>query len=166
MRGSKIIVSSEPRGRSQGVIVSGTPKPGTHMEIVPSTVDKSGIFTYRAVTRNDGAKGPIAILLEDELQGGLPTQAYVSGSYGKIYWPAAGEELNILMRDEPATGTANITNIGDPLEVDGATGMVQAVQTGGPTGAHESSPWTLMEHLGVDLTANTLVHAQYRGDQA
>ncbi len=165
-RGSKIIVSSEPRGRVQGCLISGTPSPGTIMELVPSTIDVNGLFTFRAASRVDGGKGGNPILLDDELQGKLATDAYISGTYGRIYWPIAGEEFNCLFRDQPGTGTVNAAQIGDKLEVDGATGMLQAVGTGGATGSHASSPFQLLEHPGVDNTTNVLYHVQYLGDNA
>lgn len=165
-RGTKVIVSSEPRGRFQGCIISGTPSPGTIMELVPSTIDQQGLFTFRAASRLDGAKGGNPILMEDDKQGGLISTAYVSGTYGMIYWPAAGEEFNCLLRYQSGTGTSLNENIGDKLEVDGATGMLQGVGTGGATGSHVSAPFVLLEHGGVAYSANTPVHVQYLGDNA
>lgn len=166
MKGQKIIRAADPKGHFEECVISGTPSPGTVMELVPSTAAQGGRFTYRACTRNDGAKGGIAVLLEDGLQGKTVDDAYVSGTRGFLYWPVAGEELNMLLRDPVGTGTTNSTNIGDLLEVDGATGMLQAVGSGGPTGAHVSSPFMLLEHLGVDLTENTLVRVKYLGNNA
>lgn len=166
-RGKEIVMDSpNVRGKFEEGIVSGTPKPGTCMEIVPNTAPVGGRFTWRAWTRNDGAKGPIVVLREDALQGKTTTDAYVSGTRCFLYWPCAGDHLNMLLRYQPGTGTSLNENIGDLLEVDGATGMLQGVGTGGPTGSHASSPFWLMEDLGVALTANTLVWVQYLGNQA
>lgn len=169
MQGQKIIVSCEPKGRFEGVIVSGTPKPGTCMEYVPSINPISGRFTMRARTITfplDGQKGPVCVLLADELQGGTNTQAYTSGRWGEVYWPTAGDDLNMLLRYQPGTGTALDENIGDLLEIDGSTGMLQGVGTGGATGSHLSAPFQLMEHLGVALTTNALVWVKYLGNGA
>ena len=165
-RGAEIIVSANPQGKFDECIVSGTPKPGTCMEIVPSTDPVGGRFTFRAVTRNDGAKGPIAVLLPDSFQGKLANDAYVTGTRGFLYWPLAGEELNMLLRYQPGTGTSLDENIGDLLEVDGASGKLQGVGTGGPTGSHASAPFMLLEHLGLALTADTLIWTRYLGNNA
>lgn len=166
-RGQEIILSADPKGHFDSGFISGTPKPGTCMEIVPSTAPKGGRFTYRAVSRNDGAKGPICVLVNDYLQGKLSTDAYVSGTFApNLYWPIAGEELNMLIRDQPGTGTSLSENIGDLLEVDGATGMLQGIGTTGPTGTHASAPFMLLEHLGIDKTDNFLAWVKYLGNNS
>ena len=165
-RGNEIIVSAHPQGVFEECVISGTPKPGTLMEIVPSTEPVNGRFTYRAFSAGDGFKGPCVVLMPDSLQGKLATDAYVTGTRGFLYWPIAGETLNIMKRYQPGTGTANIENIGDKLEVDGATGMLQAVGTGGPTGSHVSAPFYLLEHGGVADTADSLKWVKYLGNNA
>lgn len=160
MNGTKIIVSAEPRGRQFSGIVSGTPKPGTHMEIVPATSAIGGHFTFRASTDPDGNPRVIIVLLEDDDQGFGPSQAFVNGTPCKLYCPAMGEELNMLMRKTVGTGTLGIENVGDELEVDGASGMLQAAQA---VTAGKCRPWTLLEHLGVALTVDTLVWVMFNG---
>lgn len=167
MQGSQIIRAAEPKGHFEECVISGTPLPGTCMEIVPSTLPKSGRFTYRAVSRADGAKGQVTILYEDHLQGKLATDAYVNATRGFLYWPIAGEEFNMLLRAASGTGTANEENIGDLLEIDGASGMLQAIGTTGATGAHASAPFMLLEHLGVAISGGSaLVRVKYLGNNA
>jgi len=154
-----VITGAEFRGRIEGIIVSGTPYPGTCMELM-STAPVSGRMTYRArgtTFTKDGSIGPIAVLLEDELQGGGLTQAYTTGRVGRIYWPLPGDELMMRLRYQSGTGTSASEQIGDPLEIDAATGMLQAVGTVAGTGSHASAPFQLFEHLGVALTADTPV---------
>lgn len=159
--GNKILINTDAKGRRQSCIISGTPKPGTHMEIVPATgPNGSGLFTYRAATRADGAAGQIVVLLEDDEQGKTVNDAYVSGTVGKLYWPLAGDEMNCLLRDPVGTGTANMHEVGDNLALDGATGMLQAA------GSATAKPWQLLEDLTTDPTANFLAHCQFRGSQA
>ena len=165
-KGQDIILTAEPKGQFEEIVVSGTPKPGTLMEIVPSTNPVSGRFTMRAVSRADGAKGPICILVPDREQGQLFDTAYVTATRGFVYWPVAGEEFNMFLRRQAGTGTSLNENIGDLLEVDGATGMLQGIGTGGPTGAHASAPFQLLEHLGVALTGDTLIWVKYLGNNA
>lgn len=160
MNGQKIIVSAEPRGRQFSGIVSGTPKPGTVMEIVPGTLSIGGRFTYRASSKADGIPRNIIVLLEDDDQGFGASQAYVTGTPCKLYCPARGEELNMLLRREAGTGTAGTSTVGDELEVDGASGMLQAAQT---QAANKCRPFTLLEHLGVALTADTLIWVMFNG---
>lgn len=165
--GQEIVIESQPKGKWDAGTISGTPKPGTCLEIVPGTLAVNGRFTWRAVSRNDGAKGPIAVLVNDFNQGKLSTDAYVSGEFApNIYWPIAGEELNMLLRYQPGTGTVNSETVGDLLEVDGASGKLQAVGTGGPTGTHASAPFMLLEHLGVSAGADSLVWVKYLGNLA
>lgn len=164
---NEVIVSAQARGYREECIISGTPKPGTHMEIVPSTApDGNGRFTYRACTRVDGSRGPVIILDVDGQQGKTRDDAYVSGTRGFLYWPVSGDELNLLIRDQPGTGTANMENIGDRLEIDGATGMLQPYGTEGSTGQHTSGPYWLMERRGVDVSTNVHVFVKYLGNQA
>lgn len=159
-KGNEIIVSSNPKGHFVEVLISGTPKPGTVMELVPSTeADANGHHTYRARTGTDGAKGPIPVLLNytQNLIGRTRDDAYASGDLGMIYFPIAGEELNMLIRDQPGTGTANLSNVGDLLGVDGASGMLQ------PVGSGASAPFELLVHLGTDLSANFHAWVRFRG---
>ncbi len=161
-KGNEIIVSAEPKGHFEECVISGTPKPGTVMELVPATSPQGGRFTYRACTRADGAKGPIAVLLPDSLQGKLATDAYTNASRGFLYWPIAGEELNMLLRYQPGTGTASTDDIGELLEVDGASGMLQA-----DTGvAAVSTPFMILENIDAAFTADRLTFVKYLGNNA
>lgn len=160
MRGSSVIASACPRGHREECIISGTPLPGTCAEIVPSTIDVGGVFTYRNVTRSNGAKGPVVVFLEDRQQGKLITDAYVSGTRGFLYWPVAGEELNLLVRETVGTGTAGEENVGDLLAIEKATGELMA------GGALASTPFYLLEHGGVDLGDDNLRLVKYLGNNA
>jgi hypothetical protein len=169
MRGNTIIVSAEPRGRFEGVIISGTPKPGTVM--LPTNANVSvgvGRSTYSARTGYlDGAPGPVAVLVEDWLQGCTVTQAYVSGAWGMIYWPQAGEELNMILKYESGTGTHGEELIGALLEIQGSTGKLQAKGTwNSPVGAHISAPFEQLEQLGVALVTDYLLWCRYLGNAA
>lgn len=161
MLGNKILVNDDAKGRRQSCVISGTPKPGTHMEIVPSTAPNgSGLHTYRACSRADGTTGPLIVLLEDDEQGKTYADAYVSGTVGKLYWPVQGDELNLRMRDQPGTGTSGIDNVGDQLSIDGASGMLQA------GGSATQKPYWLLEDLTQDQSADSLVWVQCLGTQA
>lgn len=158
-KGTQIVVNAEPRGVLEECVISGTPKPGTIVELVPSTAPIGNRFTYRLCTRANGAKGPVTVLREDHLQGKLSTDAYVAGTVGFLYWPIAGDDLNMLLRETVGTGTAGEENIGDLLAIEKATGELMA------GGALASTPFMLMEHLGVS-SADQLVWVKYLGNQA
>lgn len=159
MKGSEFILTSPPRGVFEECTVSGTPYPGTCMEIVPSTAPANGRFTYRAVTRANGAKGPVVVLGPDRLQGGLMTTIYVTATRGFLYWPVAGEELNMYLRDSAGTGTAGEENIGDLLAIEKDSGLLMA------GGSLASTPFWLMEHRGV-ATGDVHVWVKYLGNNA
>lgn len=169
MRGNTILLSCQPKGRFEGCIISGTPKPGTVMQPTSAAVSAGvGRSTYSARTGQlDGARGPVAVLLEDYLQGSGPTVAYVSGTWGQIYWPTAGDELNMILKYEPGTGTSGEELIGAFLEIVGASGKLQAKGTFNvPSGAHVSAPFEQLEQLGVALAADYLLWCRYLGNDA
>lgn len=151
-KGSEIIVSANPQGKFLEGYVSGTPKPGTIMQI-SATAAVEGRFTWTAFNRNaDGDFGICAVLLPDSLQGQSVDTAYVSGTRCFLYVPLPGEEMNILKLD--VSGTADDFAIGDYLMVDDGTGKVLA--TTGPTGA-VWQPFIALETV-TDPTADQLVY--------
>lgn len=165
-RGNEIIVSSEPRGRFTECFVSGTPKPGTVMELKQSVAMKSGRWTYEpagttansGVTRGmaaDGNRLPIAVLLPDHLQGKTASDAYADGDRGFLYFPVAGEELNMLIENQ--SGTADDFVIGDKLIVDDGTGKL-LISASTP----ESEPFVCLENI-TDPTADTLAWCLFTG---
>ena len=88
--GNQIIVSDDPKGRFLEGTVSGTPKPGTVMEIkwtVAATNDDDFTWEPYGTTAASGAKGVaadgnqrlIAVLDRDKLQGKAATTAYADG---------------------------------------------------------------------------------------
>jgi len=159
-KGNGIIVSAEPRGKFLEGYVSGTPKPGTVMQIKAGVAPVGGRFTWEPYNRSaDGERpqGPLAILLPDELQGKTVSDAYSDGDRCFLYVPIPGEELNVLVY-APGTGTADAQAIGDIYTVDDGTGML--IKT---TGTPEIEPFVCLESVS-DVTADgTLVHVMYTG---
>lgn len=156
-QGNEIIVSAERKGHREEVIVSGTPKPGCIMEVVPATASSRGIFTYRATTRTTGAKGGCPILLPNHLLGKTVGDAYVSGEQGFIYWPVAGEEFNLRVTD--VAGTADDVAIGDLFGVETTTGQLKA------NSSYTSAPFAALEAV-TDPTADYLLWVKYLGNNA
>lgn len=160
-KGLSVLVSADCDGKRGEGIISGTPKPGTHVELVPTTAPVSGRFTYRAVTRANGAKGQVTVLLEDSLQGKTRDDAYVTGTRCFLYWPRAGDEMNLLLREQVGTGTGGETNIGDLLAIEKTTGELMA------GGALASTPYQLMERVTQDVLGTDTHHwVTYLGNQA
>lgn len=169
-KGNEIIVTANPKGHFEEVIVDGTPKPGTVMVIKPgqtatSLSSQGGRWEYEpaGTTAASGAMGmgadgnrvPIAVLLEDHLQGRLATTAYVDGDRARVYYPIMGEELNMLKLD--VSGTADDFAVGTPLIVDDGTGQV-LISSGSP----EAEPFISLEVL-TDPTADQLVWCKFTG---
>jgi len=167
-KGNQIIVSDDPRGRFIEGVISGTPKPGTVMEIKwtvaaggPSGMD----FTYEAygTTAADGVKGvgadgdrrTIYVLDRNKLEGVVATTAYVDGERAFLYVPVAGEDLNMILQDVAGTGDDHA--IGDTLMVDDGTGKLLAT-----TGDPESEPFQVLEVV-TDPVADTLTLCRYTG---
>ncbi len=164
-QGNKIIVSANPRGRHLEGKVTGTPKPGTVMEIDWSEAKVDGRFTWEpyGTTSASGIKGVgadgdrriIAVLLPDKLQGKAATAAYVTGSRCFLYCPVMGEELNMLLEDVAGTGDNHA--LGDILMVDDGTGKLLAT-----TGDPESEPFVCLE-VSTKPVTDQLLHCLYTG---
>lgn len=153
--GNKIIVDSDPRGKRLEGTISGTPKPGTMMEIV-ATALVNGRPTYRVYQPGtDGEQRPCIICLEDAHNGQLATTAYATGDHGFFYIPLPGEEMNILVAD--VSGTGDDHAIGDVMIPDTGTGLF-IVTTGSP----EMEPFILLE-AATDPAADALMCAMYTG---
>lgn len=156
-RGNTIIVSANPQGKFMEGRISGTPKPGTAMQIKTSSgMGDDGRFTYEAYTPGtDGEQRETIILLEDWGLGKLMTEAYVDSDRGFLYSPVMGEELNVLKGD--VAGTADDLAFGDMLMRDTGTGKY--IKT---TGSPESEDFQCLETI-TDPVADVLVHAKYTG---
>jgi hypothetical protein len=151
-----IIVSSPPRGVIEEVLISGTPKPGTCMTVLAATEPVAGKFTYEAYNRDaDGDRAEVAVLLEDELQGLLVTTAYVAATQARVYFPAPGELLQMLMANIAGTGDAFA--IGDYFIIDDSTGKL--IDT---TGSPEIESFVCMETQAA-ITSDTLVLCRFTG---
>jgi hypothetical protein len=104
--GAQIVINPNPKGMFLEGVISGTPLPGTIVEMVPNVVQSNGRFTWRASTRAAGKDRMAAVLMEDSLQGFPFTTAYVSGTRCFMYVPISGEDVNVLV-DVLGTGTSS-----------------------------------------------------------
>ena len=153
--GNKIVLTEREKGVQLEGTISGTPKPGTVMEIV-ATALVNGRPTFRVYQPGtDGDRRPIIVCLPDELNGQLATTAYADGDHGFFYVPVPGQELNMLVAD--VSGTGDDHAIGDIMIVDTGTGKL-IVTTGSP----ESEPFILLE-AATDPTADALMRCFYTG---
>lgn len=151
-----IILTPNPKGTFINGIVSGTPKPGTCLQITPGTAKVGNKLTWRVPTlAADGERALTAILVEDNLQGKLVTDAFVDGDECTLYVPAVGEEINVLFNN--VAGTGDDVAVGDKLIVDTGTGKFNVT-----TGSPESEPFVATESV-TDPTADTLVAAIFTG---
>lgn len=154
-----IVVSAAPAGRFLEGHISGTPKPGTLMQIKAATEPKNGRFTWEVFNQaSDGIRGLIAILLEDDLQGKGIDDAYVDGSRCKLYCPIPGDELLVRVA-APGTGTGDSFAIGAKLMADDGTGLFVA-STGAAVG---SEPFVVTETAADVVSTGTLVQVMFTG---
>jgi len=152
-----ILVSTNPKGVFEEVIIDGTPKPGTCMTVKAATEPVAGKFTYEAFNDSaDGVQNEVAVLLEDELQGKLVTDAYVAATLARLYWPAPGELLQMLVAN--IAGTGDLFAIADKMIIDDGTGKLIAT-----TGTPEMEPFNIMETEAA-LTADLLILCRYTGN--
>lgn len=159
-RGLSIVINADARGNWDEGYISGTPKPGTHVEIVPATAPVGGRFTWRARSAANGAKGPIVLLVNDYEQGHIATDAVVTGTGGhKLYWPLPGDDLNCLVAESSGTGTSGSNALGDRLAVN-TSGMLMA------GGSLATQPYYLLDLTGTDAYATSLRWVKYLGSFA
>jgi hypothetical protein len=152
MRGSKIIVSSEPQGKFLEGVIGDTSKPGTKMQIQAGTALQSGRLTFvHAAPGATGDPAPTMILLEDDFQGFtanagigsiLPGPAYVAGTRCRVYCPIVGEVMNVLCEAATGTGSLNSFTIGGRLVADNATGTYIQQAT-----AANNADFVVQEHI-------------------
>lgn len=164
MKGTRILASSPQRGVMEQVIVVGTPKPGTVMEL--ADVDPVGnIYSYspygtKAASGGnyvtaDGNRKAIAILLENDPINGIYSRSYVTGEYGYIYWPVMGEWFNMILENQ--SGTAESFSITSELMVDDGTGKLLACDSDA-----EAHPFTCLETQSA-LTADVWCLVRFNG---
>lgn len=155
-KGNEIILSAYPQGKFMEGTITDTSSPGMCVEIVPATAMIDGRPSFRARSLTAGAIGPVAVLLPDSMQGKLATDAYVANTRCFVYYPMAGEELNMLVGD--VAGTGDTIAIGDLYGVNN-DGKLKA------NSSYASAPFEAME-ASAALTADKLVWFKYNGNQA
>lgn len=158
MKGTEILLSENPKGVFKEGTISGTPSPGTVMQISAAVEPIGGRHQWEVYAPGtDGNQRLIAVLLPDRLQGKLHTDAYANGDRGFLYCPVAGEELNMLV-SAPGTGTGDAVAIGDLFIVDTGTGLLVAT-----TGTPESEPFQCLETVSDVVSTGTLVWCMFTG---
>lgn len=154
-RGNKVIISSPEVGRRVAGVLSGTPKPGTCMEI-QTPFYQQGNHLYRVYQPGtDGDRRPVIVLLEDDLQGFVLGTAGVDGTMRQFYYPVSGEEMNMLIAD--VAGTADDHAALEVMIIDTGTGKLIAT-----TGSPESEPFILLE-AATDPTADYYAPCLFTG---
>jgi len=155
-----IVVSSDEsvHTRIEEVTVVGTPKPGTVLSTLAATEPVNAKFSYEPWNDSaDGVQNEVAILLEDEQQGKLVTDAYVTGTQGRVYFPKMGDILQMLVAN--ISGTGDAFAIGDKMIIEDGTGKLIAT-----TGTPEMEPFKIIETVAVALAVDTLVLCRYTGN--
>jgi len=157
MKGSVILLASNPRGLFLEGIMYGTPSPGTLMTVKAATEPVGTKFTWEPYnTDGNGVRNLTAVLLEP-FHGASYSTAYVTGERCRMYVPFAGEEMNMLIT-HAGTGTGDSLAIGDMLIAVDGTGLL--LQT---TGTVESEPFMALETVADLVIAGSLCHCIYTG---
>lgn len=168
MKGTRIMIPGGrgPRGVFEHVYITGTPKPGTCMEIKPSTAPIGNVFNYAVYgtqahssghyVENDGDRKAVAILLEKDDEAKIYSDAYVAGDMGKIYWPVMGEWFNMLVEDVSGTGDDFI--IGEELMIDNGTGKLLTADSDA-----QAHPFTSLEAV-TDPAADHWMWCRFNGE--
>lgn len=159
MRGTKIIVSSEPQGQLvEGIIATGeTPKPGTIVQIDASVALNNGRHTWKIYNADaDGGrpKGPYILLIEDYLRGKTYDDAYAASDRAFGIICHRGDEYNLRLLDVGGTGDDHTK--GEILIIDDTTGKMIAT-----TGSPEDEVAVLLETI-TDPTADTVAWCQWQ----
>jgi hypothetical protein len=160
MKGNSVLLTPDPKGHFMEGVVSGTPSPGTVMQIKEATAMQGGRFTWEVYDRaadSNRPQGPLAILLEDHLQGKTYSDAYTDGDRCFLYVPLPGDEMNLRV-SAPGTGTGDSVAIGDLFIVNDGDGLL--VDT---TGSPEIEPFMACEALSDVVAAGTMTHVMYTG---
>lgn len=153
-----IIVSGEPRGNKIPVVIDGTPKPGTIMQIKAATAKEGGKYTAEVYNRDasgNNPQGPIMVLVENYLAGGTINTAYADGDWAWCYCPIPGDELLCLVKNIAGTETFAIGDIMIPE--DGSGLLIDTAST------PEVEPFILLEADTTVWSADTLMHVMFTG---
>lgn len=180
MLGSRIVVSSAPKGMFMEVVISGTPKPGTMMQFkIGTAFDGGNRPTFEVYNPGgDGFPDDVAILTDDGPHSNLGRDfdtAFADGDRGMLYFPIPGDELNVRRSDITGTGSpAEDISVGEKLLIVSGTGFVSPVAIG-LANSPAYKPFRAMEAItdpgmtpgGVATEAeHALVHVLYRGGWA
>ncbi len=160
MRGSSIIVVSDPKGQfEEGVVATGeTFYPGMVVQRDASVALKSGKHIYKYYNRaadGDMPEGSHWVVTERllALQGKIYSDSYAAGERVSLYSPRAGEEMNLLLLN--ISGTGDDHTAGEILMVNDGDGKLIAT-----TGSPEVEVAQLLESV-TDPTADTLAWCQW-----
>lgn len=180
MLGTRIVVSSAPKGMFMEVVISGTPKPGTLMQFqIGTAFDGGNRPTYEVYNPGgDGFPQGVAVLTEEGPHANLGRdfdRAFTSGDRGMLYFPIPGDELNLRRSDITGTGSpGEDISVGEKLMAISGTGFVSPVAVGlanspayKPFRAMEAITDPGLEPGGVDVEAShALVHVLFEGGHA
>lgn len=153
MKGSVILLEANPRGKFQEGIIDDTSKPGTAMQLTLGGANSNGRAHYEHYQPSaDGDPRATCILLEDRMQGSNPFTAYVAGTRCFLYFPLPGEEINVLVRGQVGTGSANAFTVGERLIAGHTDGKFIQEAT-----SATAAMFSVMEHIDEVPDADTLV---------
>lgn len=161
---NEIVLKKMSDGQRIEGIISGTPKPGTFMQVKAATEPVGGRLTYEvyAPGTGDGTPRQLLLLDIDDEQGKTADDAYVTGTRGFLHICLPGDEVRVRKADITGTGSAREDlAIGDRLLIVDGTGKAAKVAVGV---ANASAVYPLVsQQTLVDQPAETLVHVRISG---
>lgn len=163
MKGQEVVIRADSQRKIEGII-SGTPKPGTMMQLKASVEPVGGRHTYEAYAPGvgDGAPQELLILDIDHLQGKTWDDAYVTATRGFLHSLVAGDEVNVRKADISGTGSAlEDLNIGEKMLIVDGTGKASPLAVG-VAASPVSYPFVTLETV-TDQPAETLVWCRVTG---
>ncbi len=156
-----IVVTPAPSGRFlEGYISGSNILPGTIMQLEPAVEPRGGRHTWQVYQPGaDGRtpRGPLAVLLPDNLQSKELEVAYEDEDRCFLYVPVMGDELLVRL-SAPGTGTGDNFAIGARIVPQNATGLCIA----DPTGT-DIIPFIVAETVANVTATGTLTHVFYSG---
>ena len=149
-----IVADSNPKGKFEEGPISGTPKPGTCMQVKAGTsLDATGHPTWEVFNQSGDGVEALVTVLRETLHGTID-DAYTDGAWGFLYAPIAGEYMMMLVAN--LAGTGDTISVGDRFMIDDGTGLLVRDSSG------DSVPFIAMENKDA-LTADTHVLMMYTG---
>lgn len=148
-----IVLASNPKGLFEEAECTVAITPGTVVQIDTSEgLNANGRYSIELFAAGDGGLAPTLIAVEPTVNdpNALVTTDYAINTNARVYWPALGEDFNMVVGDSETPAFGNL------MVVDSGTGDLNVAS--GST--EDITPFICLES---SITAGNLVHVKYIG---